>query len=131
MIAEVSLSVALPARAEKEIATAGTGNPTLTTGDAPDSICPSGWRLPSEYANLIKLLNSRLARETANIDTVITIAPFNSPRAGLYDGNVKSGGSSFYWPSNSAKHLYSNGTYLIDTMTLTRNYGMALRCLAR
>ena len=52
----VTLIPANLARAEKF---SGTGNPTLTTGDAPDSICPSGWRLPGydgkqSYSNLME-----------------------------------------------------------------------------
>ena len=132
MPALVTLSVALPARA-----TAGTGNPTLTTGDAPDSICPYGWRLPSgsgekSYQNLL-----------SNIYTLrqgyLSLAhPFGFTLAGRYNYY---GGGAIDQQSAIGNYRYNTDPYfLINNGGLSplnfryggsNGAGMALRCLAR
>ena len=141
------LSVALPARAEKEITTAGTGNPTLTTGDAPDSICPYAWRLPrneenGSYNDLVQKYNNGTG-VIYRKDTFLQIAPLGFLRAGDYNyssgslGNLASYGR--YW--SSSRSSQSNAYYLrFDASSLSpqydnsrdsRGYGLSVRCLAR
>ena len=134
----VCLSVALPARAEKF---SGTGNPTLTTGDAPDSICPSGWRMSGyegnkSYNNLVSILVSR--GNGANIDTVVLASPISFPRSGyyFYNGSPSSttqGGSwvARYNRSTNGHYLLFDGNYLLPQYSYGGGRGFTLRCLAR
>ena len=137
----VILSVALPARAEKEITTAGTGNPTLTTGDAPDSICPYAWRLPgySGSGSYYDLMTNIYRPSGANKDTIVLSVPLSFLRA----GNYVSSGSLYeqalfggYWSSrrNGTTGAYFLGfawDYLSLQSSVNRSYGFSLRCLAR
>ena len=128
----------MPARAEKEITTAGTGNPTLTTGDAPDSICPYGWRLPDvngdkTYGNLISIYR-------INRDEVLRTTPLELLMGGVFGTNA---------PSLSVSHAYygtkransssstqetlvaTSGYYINSSYSINSGTGVALRCLAR
>ena len=134
--ATVIISVALPARA-----TAGTGNPTLTTGDAPDSICPSGWRLPgySGSGSYYDLMTNIYRPSGANKDTMVLSVPLSFLRAGYYNysgspGYLASYGGYWSFRRNGAtiaRTLYfdSAGIYLQNDTY--RGYGFSLRCLAR
>ena len=138
-IAEVGLFVALPARAEKEIATAGTGNPTLTTGDAPDSICPYAWRLPGkgeQYDNLFQVYLNRF-NHNSGIPTILS--PLSFTFAGYlsyyYHGFANQNTGCLYWVSTLQN---SNMAYYFDLTRSNLTYssygqgiGNTLRCLAR
>ena len=150
------ISVALPASrifAEQTTAlgtesyVAGTGNPTLTTGDAPDSICPSGWRLPKNdgdksYNNL--LTNVYTLKSSTNVDTSIIAIPFGFSRFGalLYsNGNFGYQRSNGYFWANRNIYLNfgtGNAYYLSLTSSIfnpksnaNHGFGFSLRCLAR
>ena len=132
----------MPARAEKEIATAGTGNPTLTTGDAPDSICPSGWRLPSSdkgnqsYSNL---MNTYINRGGSIYDSRAVIAffaaPINVMRTGNYGGASLSNGDGHIWTSTvtgeGSAHSVRLDIFFYSNLGTNKGIGYSLRCLAR
>ena len=130
------LSVALPARA-----TAGTGNPTLTTGDAPDSICPSGWRLPGysgdgSYYDL--MMNIYHAQSSSNADSPILAVPLGFARPGLYLSSSPGYQTStgYYWMSkrysSSQGHFaYINSAALLPQTYYPYGHGFSVRCLAR
>ena len=132
--------VALPARA-----TAGTGNPTLTTGDAPDSICPYGWRLPTGDSKngSYRYLMADLYRtnQKPNPDTAMVAAPISLTRAGDYGTNAPSWPNWGYYRMSTVKNnevaymsitsLY-NGKYSIpERFSSNPGAGHTLRCLAR
>ena len=137
----VTLSVALPARA-----TAGTGNPTLTTGDAPDSICPSGWRLPGydgsgSYYDLAQKYNNGTGVNSYK-DTFLQSPPLSFLRSGWYHysggaiTDQKSSGT--YWSNRYFSKTSLRGYYLyFSNNSLIPNYddnsgrAFSLRCLAR
>ena len=146
LAARVIISVALPARAEKEIATAGTGNPTLTTGDAPDSICPYAWRLPGysgsgSYYDLIGKYTNRIGKQDfTNADTSILTPLLGSLRSGGYNytnGSLYDRSSNGrYWLSSgystvNAYYLSFASSYIYPQNNANHGYGFALRCLAR
>ena len=137
-----SLSVALPARADKFF---GTGNPTLTTGDAPDSICPYGWRLPTgdskngSYGHL--MTNIYREAQKPNADTSMVATPLSFTRAGSYLTNALGDiDCGIYWMSTvknnevaymSIASLYNGGYSIPERFTAGRSAGHTLRCLAR
>ena len=138
----VSLSVALPARADSF---SGTGNPTLTTGDAPDSICPYGWRLPEisgdqSYANLAEHYGFHSGTNIGNLDTPLILSASSFPRSGTYNNYQTERG--YYWTStigpSSEKYyrvgfmyFYSSRLDLAKTNDPNAGAGYSLRCLAR
>ena len=129
-----SLSVALPARAEK----AGTGNPTLTTGDAPDSICPYGWRLPgySGDGSHYQLIESYISRRR-NDSMPLFVPPMNF----IYDGGLRNStltpnDFSVYWTkavsgAHSARIFGFRMNNINQYDSDTRYFGYHIRCLAR
>ena len=134
-----SLSVALPAsRIFAEQTTAlgiespGTGNPTLTTGDAPDSICPSGWRLPKDnaYHNLMNIIIARNNGSTTNLDTFFLSSPIGLNRAGRYNASEPYGqrSISYYWTRANGLVEFANHS---GNWYRLWDRGGALRCLDR
>ena len=127
-------------------ATAGTGNPNLTSSDAPDSICPSGWHLPSStgtgsYTTLVQNYVGRNGNtDGRNIDIPILTNSLGFTRSGYYDyhnGNL-SGQSSlgYFWSRtrNGTTYTYYldfNSTVLYPRRDSYRSFGFSLRCLTR
>ena len=131
-------------------AIASNDSASITSNNAPNSICPAGWRLPNtsadEFASLMVEYNV-----IPNISsTSYTNSGFNNVRkAPLYF--VRSGGigansipasitqSGQYWSSKRtsgsyARNLGFNVNYLTptgNTYGITRNNGASLRCLTR
>ena len=114
-------------------ATAGGGS--LTGGDAPCSICPKGWKLPSntEGSNLGSLgLNCKAP-------------PMNfHDNHGYFNGqNYSSDSVSWYWTSTAtnsqygyrAGNLYCSGTSIgvgpYNSTTGQKQFGNPVRCLSR
>ena len=134
-------SVALPARA-----TAGTGNPTLTTGDAPDSICPSAWRLPGWEGkkSYVKLARDVYVEKNRNAWNSIQwlrmpyqMSPISFNGAGYAPDSSASllGGSINYWTStkvdaSTAKDFNVNALPYPPS-SHSSGAGLSLRCLAR
>ena len=129
-------------------ATAGTGNPNLTSGDAPDSICPKGWHLPSStgtgsYTTLVQNYVGREGNsDSANADTPILSSQLGINRSGWYDSsNGKLSNQHSYgrhWSSTAADDNNDYAAYLVFYNTRlyfrinnNRGHGFSLRCLAR
>ena len=112
-------------------ATAGTGNSSLTTGNAPSDICPKGWRLPTraEYTTL---------ENTYITPAAITAAPFRGVYSGGYfDRSFNSYGPSGYnWSSTTDGSL---DAYLYtfmdgrgpDDYASGKASGIGVRCVAK
>ena len=141
-----------------DAATLGSGrNISTDNTDAPYSICPKGWKLPSTYngtndstdyralmiglggSNSIQNYTSSTTPKGATIYNKLVVAPYNYVLPGYYRDNtgaLRSGGSyGFYWSSTS----YSNNTdarYLriySNAVDSARSYGrrdgFAVRCV--
>ncbi len=124
------------------MATAMSGQSLTNDGDeAPDSICPKGWRLPSKegnksYQNL--LINSY--NTPTNSDAALLAMPLSFIHAGLY----YPGGGSFS-SQDSDGLLWSSAVYSSDYTYLLsldgstvypqdsnyRGYGGSVRCVVR
>ena len=116
-------------------ATAGTGGTSLTSGNAPSSICPKGWRLPTgdssgEFNTLYGQYNS----------TALMMDVPNFTLSGeVYDGSVHPHDSSFgpFWSSTVYNARYANYLSLSinssDTnpaTTYNKIHGYSVRCIA-
>ena len=145
-----------------DVATLGSGRSISTDNtDAPYSICPKGWKLPSTYngsgtaaeatdfralmialggSNSIQTYNSSTSPTGAAMYNAIKAgtAP-NFLLAGYYNsGSFYYGGSyGFYWPSTSSSSS-SNARLLtfkssdVDSASGdSRRYGFSVRCLLR
>ena len=125
-------------------ATAGTGTASMTSGDASASICPKGWRLPSNsgtksYYNLITTTYG-LASSSAG-STSLRADPLNFLLTGYYyysnGAMTRQGAGGYYWsstarsPSTSAYQL-NFSTSSISTQNTDGNKGSTdmVRCVA-
>ena len=145
-----------------DAATLGSGRSISTDNtDAPYSICPKGWKLPSTYNGsgttaeatdfraLMIALGGSNSIQTYNSSTSPTgAAMYNAIKAGTapnfllagYYGNGSfSNGGSYgnYWSSTSrsssnvARNLYFDSSYVDSANSYSRRYGFSVRCLLR
>ena len=126
-------------------ATLGSGASLTTDGaEAQDSICPKGWKLPSNsgdtsFANLLGsgLYNVQNSTEGYN---KINNWPLNFLRAGSYgrsSGYIYVRVTNGYWWSTTAgsatygHNLGTSPTNVSPRNTNSRGYGFAVRCVVR
>ena len=124
------------------MATALSGQGLTNDGDeAPDSICPKGWRLPPKegnksYQNL--LINSY--NTPTNSDAALLVTPMSFIHAGVYDfiygSFVIQGGSGVLWSSTtrSSSDVYFiglGGQGVTPQGHYDQGYGSSIRCVAR
>ncbi|MBR2589245.1 hypothetical protein IKE84_02815 [Candidatus Saccharibacteria bacterium] len=135
-------------------ATAGSGKSDMVTssGDAQYSICPIGWKLPTNYTNNNfasggaqkswgSLLNA-YGISPANHDTtseyqILEAFPFNLPRAGYFiSGAFRNNGGGVWWSStaySTATYAYnlSFGMTVVNPQFGTNKYhGFTVRCVS-
>lgn len=122
-------------------ATAGTGG-TISSGQASGSICPKGWKLPtnnnSNFGSFDKLVSSGGISSDV---TKITSAPYYFVRGGNIDQSVNLlayvGNGGNYWgstPSSSSTSYNLNisaATSVLLNNSAARYYGLSVRCVAR
>ena len=122
-------------------ATAGTGGESVTSGNATGSICPKGWKLPtdSHSANSFE----GLLKEYDITGTPITAEPTQAPLYFNPSGDVDSeslesaGNNGGYWSSAAssrtgyANYLYFESDYYHTSFNAPRYVGWSVRCLAR
>ena len=120
-------------------ATAGTGDASLTKGDAPSSICPKGWKLPpnsgrGSYAEFVAAAG--ITNDVAG-STKIRSAPYNFPYAGGVWGSQLGYSDSYgdYWSrtarsGNNAYHLYFDSSTVYPALNGNRYNGFSVRCVA-
>ena len=116
-------------------ATAGKGD-TITSGNATDSICPKGWKLPTSnnsnpgsFGGLVGSLNS----------TTITQAPYYFNPSGYVGSGLLWGAGNMgsYWSSTAdsnasdAYYLSLGPGYVYPSVSYNRYDGLSVRCLAR
>ena len=131
-------------------ATAGSGTESMVNQDAPYSICPKGWRLPTNYANststsaqkswgsLVSAYGINPANHNATSEYQILEAfPFTLPRAGaFYSGAFQNNGGGVWWSTtahSTATVAYSLGfttTYVYPQSYSHKYGGFSVRCVA-
>ena len=131
-------------------ATAGTGITALTSGDAPSSICPKGWRLPtggpnSDFTGLTGALVgiTTYSSDAPNQSFALQSAPSHFIIGGVYDGIngtvTTSRGENTAWWASTATHGNHERAYLMDLRVFVMNIsngnyyrynGCLVRCVA-
>ena len=130
-----------------EAATAGTGHSyTSSDSQAPDSICPAGWRLPlSRYSNntvsgsFYNFLNQYgFTSSTGSGANSITRAPLFFVRSGYVISTNRlddAGYGGYYWSSvasssSGAYSLYFLSSTVVPSGSISRYVGHSVRCVA-
>ncbi len=120
-------------------ATAGTGTSSVTSGDAPSSVCPKGWKLPpnsgkGSYTNFTSAAG--IANSSAGSNKIRS-APYNFPYAGraLNSSLNVVGSNGYYWSrttdsANNAYNLIFGGSYVNPANSYDRYRGLSIRCVA-
>lgn len=113
-------------------ATAGTGGTSLTSGNAPSSICPKGWRLPTgkstgEFQTLYNKYNSA---------AFMMGEPNFTLSGGVYNGSVNDQGdvgvfwSSTVYNASLAYYLYLRSSGVNPIGFVNKYNGYSVRCVA-
>ncbi len=112
------------------------------SGNAANSICPKGWRLPnisSDFGNLNNLYNSGRASSGSGLIS----SPLYILRSGAKNGSILSSAGKYGYYPYSLYGVNENYTYMLyfaQNMVRTaisgqgvsyRSYGISIRCLAR
>lgn len=111
-------------------ATANTGTTSVTSGDAPSSICPKGWRLPTKatFEALISIYSTGV---------ILTIPPISMQYGGYYANSSaqNSGRDGHYWSSTANDSRGAFGLYFSSDSANRdveyKNTGRSVRCIAR
>ena len=120
-------------------ATAGTGTSSVTSGDAPSSVCPKGWKLPpnSGKGSYTNFTSAAGIANNADGSNKIRSAPYNFPYAGnVYDGSLSGVGSNgLCWSrtarsANNAYRLWFGSSDVNPASSLNRYRGLSIRCVA-
>lgn len=113
-------------------ATAGTGGTSLTSGNAPSSICPKGWRLPTggssgEFNTLYGQYNSA---------ALLMGEPSFTLSGYVYNGSVRDqGAKGIFWSStvgnaNEAARMYLSSSSVYPSNINFKSCGHSVRCVA-
>ena len=121
-------------------ATAGTGDANLTSGDAPSSVCPKGWKLPpnsgrGSYAEFVAAAG--ITNDAAG-STKLRSAPYNFSYAGSVSESTlyNVGFYGDYWSRTAysdiiAYHLgFDSSTVYPAILNYYRYLGFPVRCVA-
>ena len=128
-------------------ATAGSGTASQTSGEAPNSICPKGWRLPSNNENNYNKSFAVLTKAYLGIDSAETSGsyhvkleglPLNFARLGQYvSGSQINVNDGNYWNSvafsaeKAGRLSYSYGSNGIwPNDSLKKFQGPVMRCVS-
>ena len=122
-------------------ATAGTGTSSVTSGDAPSSVCPKGWKLPPNSGNgsYTNFTSAAGIANSAAGSTKFRSAPYNFPYAGgVWDGKLNRPDSNGnYWSrtvySDDSRRTYTlwiDNSNVAPADTSSRYDGLSIRCVA-
>ncbi|MCQ2049850.1 MAG: fibrobacter succinogenes major paralogous domain-containing protein, partial [Candidatus Saccharibacteria bacterium] len=127
-------------------ATAGQGTTDIVDADVNESICPSGWRLPTSnsdsanysFGNLVKQYGYTGENQDNISDATLLASPLFFVRGGyVYSGSLYYQGSDgLYWSSGAfsnsdgAYHLGFISSYVGPSDDDYRNLGLSVRCVA-
>ena len=125
-------------------ATGASGTGSMSSGDAPSSICPKGWRIPSydgskSFYNLFATAYG-LDLLTESAGTALRANPLNFVLAGGYSyitsamAHMGEEGNGFYWMSTAysegqAYRMSSKLTYIKPQGNYDKGYGFPVRCV--
>ena len=129
-------------------ATAGSGG-RITSGEAQDSICPKGWRLPTsntngEFQTLMNKYNITSGTATSGDTANLVSAPLYFVRGGyVYQSTdypfYNAGYTGLYWSSTPvsvgstayALWFYDTNNVTPSDSDSSRQFGYPVRCIAR
>lgn len=114
------------------------GSAPSGSGDAPDSICPAGWRLPDYSLSEYSALLSEYGLNSSNPDGALYTAPLYFVRSGYVDPSLhylsSVGGQGYHWYGRAYNSSYGNSLYFVSTTVATisvdRSLGTSVRCIA-
>jgi uncharacterized protein (TIGR02145 family) len=124
-------------------ATAGTSTSLMTGSDATASICPKGWRLPSNsgiksYYNLITTTYGLASSSDGSL--ALRAHPLNFNLSGYYawyNGAMRGQGSyGYYWSGTAYSTATDAYVLLFNTSSISpqgsfgQGYGYSVRCVA-
>ena len=142
-----------------DAATLGSGRSISTDNtNAPYSICPKGWKLPTTYngsgtaaeatdfrklmialggSNSVQTYTSSTSPTGATMYGKLIASPYNFLLAGVYyNGSFSDGGSyGYYWSATSyssstrARYLAFYSTSVYSAVSYDRRYGFSVRCV--
>ena len=118
----------------------GTGNCDGVTTEQTNSVCPKGWRLPTNsgdysFSNLFGQYGLPTSNTSGNYVSVVEASPLSFTRAGLYlSGYYLQGSRGYYWSRtpNSSAYAYGFG---YDSSGFNpqnygdKDYGFSVRCV--
>ncbi len=118
-------------------ATAGTGTSAVTSGDAPSSICPKGWKLPKGGdGGQFQSLYTAYGSNYDNFKTAFDVVPFG----GYSEGGVFRQDEYSLWWSRTAYEYDSDDAYRLyvdsyaasgdPTSSYGKYTGQSVRCVA-
>ena len=127
-------------------ATAGVGTTSIIDADVNESICPSGWRLPTSnsdsvnysFGNLVKQYGYTGANQSSTSDAILLASPLFFARGGnVGSGSLGNLGSyGLYWSSraysnsNGAYYLRFGSSRVYPSYDEVRHDGFSVRCVA-
>ena len=106
------------------------------SGDTSHSICPKGWRLPTqtEYITLI----TQYGGNNATGGKALQASPANFKKGGYYRSGSPNevGGYGYYWSStaadsNYAWYLFFDDSIAVSNYSRNKYVGFSVRCVAR
>ena len=111
-----------------------------TTTEQTTSICPKGWRLPSNsgspsYRNLFDTAGISSMSTDADKVAAAEAVPYSFTRAGYYNGGYYVQGSyGYYWSrtpgsSSSAYYFVFGASYFGPQDDFNKDYGRSVRCV--
>ncbi len=131
-------------------ATAGSGGADTISGQATDSICPYGWRLPESNSTAIGSFGGLINAGTIGTDvTKLTSSPYYFVRGGgVWQDYVlfgRAGDFGLYWSSTPSRYGYTDYAHYLyfrstdyvaasdsnNNGNNTRNVGFSVRCITR
>ena len=112
-----------------------------SSGDATESICPAGWRMPTgntgEYSALANAIYGSTSLTTDATASANYRSALHLPLSGyFYNGSPYGQGSSGRWWFSTRNNnynmydLYADDSSIYPASYATRNYGYSLRCVA-
>ena len=126
-------------------ATGSSGTKSMKSGNAPSSICPKGWRLPTSEGSksLYNLFANGYGLEllTEEAGTALRADPLNFVLSGGYSyitsamAHTGEEGNGFYWMSTAysegqAYRMSSKLTYIKPQGNYDKGYGFPIRCVS-
>ena len=118
----------------------GTGNCDGVTTEQTNSVCPKGWRLPTNsgdysFSNLFGKYGLPTSNVSENHISEVEASPLSFTRAGYYNSGYRNQGSrGAYWSrtpyssANAYNFLYGS-SYFYPQDYNSKNYGFSVRCV--